>query len=365
MKKYIYQFIFILSTLFILSSCGSHKNSTSGEKDSTNFSLNTYKIEHDTIVQNVRLPGELKAFEEVDIYAKLSSFVKEIPVDRGSKVKKGEVLAMLDAPELQSQLAEAASKLSAKEAAYRASRSTYKRLLDASKTPGAVSPNDLETTLSKMQSDSGEWNSAVSNYKAVKSLENYLTITAPFDGIITERNVHPGAFVGPSGKGSEQPLLKLAQQDKLRLVVAVPEIYSSEIKQNSKINFSVNALQGKIFTANVSRISGGLEQKIRSEMIEMDVANTSQELLPGMYAHVDIKLSNDARSWVIPKSALVSSTEKLFVIKILNGKALRIEVSKGNENADKIEVFGNLSAGDIIVSDASESIKEGQALNVK
>jgi len=365
MEKYIKLSIFILSTIIILSSCGSRKNVQTEGNDSTSFSVKIYKIEQDTIVQNISLPGELKAFEEVDIYAKLSSFVKEIPVDRGSKVRKGEVLAILDAPEWQSQLAEAASKLSAKEAAYRASRSTYKRLLDASKTSGAVSPNDLETTLSKMQSDSGEWNSALSNFKAVKNLESYLTITAPFDGIITERNVHPGAFVGPTGKGSEQPLLKLAQQDKLRLVVAVPEIYSSEIKQNSKINFSVNALQGKIFTANVSRISGGLEQKIRSEMIEMDVVNTSHELLPGMYAHVDLKLSNDARSWVVPKSSLVSSTEKLFVIKIINGKANRVEVSKGNETADRVEVFGALSIGDIIVNDASESLKEGQQLNFK
>src|ERR1039457_5775080 len=91
MKKYINQSIIILSTFFILTSCGSHKNEKAEGKDSTTFSVTIYKIEHDTIVQNVRLPGELKAFEEVDIYAKLSSFVKEIKVDRGSKVKKGEV----------------------------------------------------------------------------------------------------------------------------------------------------------------------------------------------------------------------------------------------------------------------------------
>ena len=100
-------------------------------------------------------------------------------------------------------------------------------------------------------------------------------------------------------------------------------------------------------------------------MIEMDVINTSRDLLPGMYAHVEIKLSNDARSWVVPKTALVSSTENLFVIKISNGKALRVEVSKGNETADLVEIFGNLTIGDMIVQDASESIKEGQQLNVK
>lgn len=365
MKKYIKQAFFSISVVCLISSCDSHKDGKTGEKDSTHLSFKTYRIEQDTIVRNIRLPGELRAFEEVDIYSKLSSFVKEIRVDRGSNVKKGDILAILDAPELLSQLAEAASKLSAKEAAYRASRSTYNRLLEASRTAGAVSPNDLETNLSKMQADSGEWNSSLSNYKAIKNIESYLTIVAPFDGIITERNVHPGAFVGPTGNGSERPLLKLAQQDKLRLTVAVPEIYTGKIKQNGKINFCVNALPGKIFTANVSRISGGLEEKIRSEMIEMDIANSSHELLPGMYANVEIKLINDRTSFVIPKHALVTTTEKLFVIKIVNGKTINVEVRTGNETADKIEIFGNLNSGDIIVNDASESIKEDQQLASK
>jgi RND family efflux transporter MFP subunit len=366
MKRYTHSFILFLASLAILvSACGSHKNEKTTTGDQQVITVKPYQLQKDTIVQRILLPGELKAFQEVDLYAKLNSFVKEIPVDRGTKVYKGEVLAILDAPELQSQLSETAGRLSAKEAAYRASRSTYRRLSEASRTPGAVSPNDLETALSRMESDSSEWNSAMSAYKAIKNMESYLTITAPFDGVITERNVHPGAFVGPSGKGSELPILRLVEQDRLRLVVAVPEIYSAEVKLNTQIDFTVNALEGKNFSSTITRISGGLDQHIRSEMIEMDINNTSNELLPGMYAHVGIRLSNNARSWVVPKTALVPSTEKLFVIKIVNGKASRVEVNKGNETSDMVEVFGNLNRNDRIVADASESIREGQALDTK
>ncbi|EPR71706.1 putative Co/Zn/Cd efflux system membrane fusion protein [Cyclobacterium qasimii M12-11B] len=193
-------------------------------------------------------------------------------------------------------------------------------------------------------------------------MKSYLNISAPFDGIVTTRNVNLGAYVGPAGKGSDMPLLTIQQQDKLRLAVSIPELYTGYLKRGDEISFNVKSLPDT-FTATVERMSGALDLKLRAERVEMDIENTSGAMLPGMVAEVRLPLNAKDSTFVVPKSALVNSTENIFVIRVENQKASRIEVKKGREIDDQIEIFGDLNNNDKMVLVASEEIKEGDFIN--
>ncbi|HEY0273335.1 MAG TPA: efflux RND transporter periplasmic adaptor subunit, partial [Chitinophaga sp.] len=313
-----------------------------------------------TRLENVlQLPGEIKPYQFADLYAKFTSYVKEVNVDMGSQVSTGQVLVTLEAPEMNTQLLEAQSRLHNREAVFQASRSTYDRMLKTSKVPGTVSPNDLELAFSKMSADSAELLSARSSLREVQELLSYLTIRAPFSGIITLRNVHPGAYVGPAGKGSDKPLLRLEEQQRLRLSIAVPETYTSSLQHASLVHFTVRSLPGDTFTAKINRVAGSLDTKLRAEMLEMDINNSNKKLLPGMYAEVHVDLPGNHETFVVPKSAVITNSEEVFVIKVVNNKAVWVPIRKGNESDGKVEIFGNLNDGDVLVTNGSDEIKDG------
>ncbi|MGN6435127.1 MAG: efflux RND transporter periplasmic adaptor subunit [Agriterribacter sp.] len=310
----------------------------------------------------VEIPGELIAFQQVDLYAKVSSFVKKLHVDVGSEVKEGQVLATMEAPEINAQLSGAASRLQALEATYTASKAYYQRLLETSKTPGTISPNDLDIALAKQKSDYAQWEAAKAAEREITDNKNYLTIRAPFSGVITARNISAGAYVGPSGKGSELPLFTLQEQKKLRLAVAVPEMYSPYLESKKEISFTIRSLPGEKFTASIERLAGALDNRIRSQRVEMDVNNNNRKLLPGMIASVSFPLPAKDSSFVVPKTAVVSSTEGIFVIQSVNGKAKWIEVKKGREQGNQVEIFGDIQPGDTLVKNANEEMRNGAAI---
>jgi RND family efflux transporter MFP subunit len=307
---------------------------------------------------NISIPGELLPYQQVDLYAKVNSFVKKLWVDIGSQVHQGQLLVTLEAPEINSQLAEAESHVKQMEAVYYASKATYDRLYNTSKIPGTVSQNDVEQAEAKKNSDLANVEAAKSSYKEMAANLNYLEIRAPFDGVISARNVNTGAYVGPGGKGTD-PLLVLQDQYRMRLVVSVPENYTGGLSDKNKVSFTVQALPNRKFTAQIERLAGALDEKLRSERLEMDVYNTDHQLLPHMYADVNVPLPSHDSTLFVPKTAVVTSTEKVFVIKVVNHHAQWIEVKKGVESGDVMEIYGNLQKGDQVVKKASDEIRDG------
>lgn len=355
--------ILLSSTAMIalMSSCGG------GEKKEATASaaapeIKTFALEKQKMATSLQMPGELIAYQQVDLYAKVSSFVKSLNADIGTEVTKGQLLMTLEAPELTSQLAAAESRLKSQEAVYTASKANYDRLFETSKTPGTISKNDLDQAIAKRNSDQAQLSAARAAYKEVGSIQNYLEIRAPFNGIISARNVNLGAFVGPTGKGSELPLFTLQEQKHLRLAISIPELYTGYLKTGDEISFTVKSKPAQTFTAKVKRMSGALDQRLRSERVEMDVPNLGKLLLPGMIADVSVPLPANASTFIIPKSALVESAEGIYVIKSENNKAVKLAVQKGRENGDKIEIFGDLKEGDVLVSEANEEIHPGMAI---
>jgi membrane fusion protein (multidrug efflux system) len=351
----------------VLSSCGPNKEAQAEQAETVK---QVEAVETPTVAltpvtkgilsSTIAVPGELIPYQEVDLFAKVNSYVKNLLVDIGSEVHQGQLLVTLEAPEINSQLAAAKSRIEQQQAIYYASKATYDRLLSTSKTPGTVSQNDLEQAEAKKNSDQANVEAAKSEYKVVAANLNYLEIRAPFDGVITARNVNQGAYVGP-GRGTD-PLFVLQDQKRLRLVVSIPESSTGGLSKKDEVTFSVRALPNQKFTAKVERLAGALDVKLRSERLEMDVYNKDKKLLPHMFAEVDVPLPSRDSTFILPKTAVVTSTEKVFVIKIVDHKAVWVDVKKGLQSGDKMEVYGNLKAGEQVVSKASDEIRDGSGV---
>ncbi|MDB5139374.1 MAG: efflux transporter periplasmic adaptor subunit [Mucilaginibacter sp.] len=326
---------------------------------------NTGKYEFGTVSEkalssSANLPGQLVPFNEVNLFPKVNGFVKQLFVDRGSIVKKGQLLMTLEAPEMESQLQAANSRYIQSQENAEASKEKYERLKEAAKEPGSVSPLDLDNANSKMKADLAMAQSEHSNVDAVRTMQGYLRIYAPFDGMIVQRNVSPGALVAP-GKETDQPMLIIQDINKMRLTVYIPEDYVDKVDLNQPVTFTFNAMPGQAHTAKISRSANALGS-MRQEAIEIDVANKSGQLKPGMYAEVKIPMVSGAKSLLVPNSAIVRSTEKEYVVTVRNGKANLVNIKEGLTSNDSTEVFGDLKPDDKILLHASDEIKQGDEI---
>lgn len=348
----------------LLMGCGA-SGEKAVEKEGPNpvASVETFVLEKEMLSTSLNLPGELISYQQVDLYARETSFVRKIYVDVGTEVREGQLLASLDAPELTSRLAAAESRWKSQEALYTASKTNYDRLLETSKTPGTISQNDLDQALARMNSDKATLEASKALYREVADARNYLEIRAPFTGVISSRNINPGAYVGPSGKGSELPLFTLQEQRRLRLVVSVPEAFTSFFKPGDVVDFKVKSRSEEIFKASIKRHAGALDTRLRSERVEMDVVNNDKKLLPGMIADVTIPLEGNDSTFVVPKTAVVNSAEGVFVIRVDDKKANWVYVRPGRASNGKAEIFGPLSAGDKLVKRANEEIRNGSEVH--
>jgi membrane fusion protein, multidrug efflux system len=327
------------------------------------------------VEKTTNIPGELKPFQAVDLQAKVSGFVESAQVDRGSRVKAGDVLALLVAPELDARRAEAQARiatiqarLSEAEAKQAASQGTYDRLAEASKTPGVVAGNDVVLARKTVEADQAAVDAlqksilaAQAALRAEDETLKYLRVTAPFDGVITQRNADPGSLVGPQGS-QRTPLFHIEQVDRLRLLAPVPEAYTESIRIGTRLHFTVPAFPGQTFAATVARPAFSIDPATRTMPVEADVDNRAGKLAPGMYAEIAWPLRRGAESLFVPASAIKATTERIFVIRVVDGKASWVDIRRGVTQGDLVEVFGDLHAGDTIVRRATDEIRPGTSL---
>ena len=326
------------------------------------------------------LPAQLTPYEQVDIYPKVTGFVETVTVDRGSRVRRGQVLVKLTAPELVSQRsqAEAAvraaqSQLATAQAKLASDNGTYLHMQEAAKTPGVLAANDVLVAGQTVSADKGLVDAAEQNIAAAKDgqrsisqTESYLTITAPFEGIVTTRNLHPGALIGPaSGPGGTQPILQIVDDKRLRLVVPVPEAQLSDMKLGQLVTFTVPAYPGQTFQAPIERISREVDEKSRTMPVELDVVNRAGILSPGSFTTVSWPLERAYPTLFVPTSAVTNDQQHTFVIRVRSGQAEWVTVQTGQTVAGDIEVFGALNANDQIVKIASDAIHSGDKVQTQ
>jgi membrane fusion protein (multidrug efflux system) len=325
------------------------------------------------VSRTVDLPGELLPFLSVPLHAKVAGYVERVPVDRGSVVKEGDLLAEMSAPEMAAHIAEAESKVEAaeadrlqSEAQLSAAQATYDRMKKAAETPGAIAGNELIQAEKQVDAAKAVVNSrqqatrvAQSAVRSLQDLQAYLKITAPFDGVVTDRMVHPGALVGP---GNDVALLVLQQVSHLRLVVPVPEEDVSGIVNGAAVPFQVAAWPERAFSGKVARLSHSLDSRNRTEAVELDVVNRDGALAPGMFPTVKWPIRRSRPALFVPRTSVVTTTERTFVIRDQNGKAEWVDVKKGAADGDLLEVTGDLKPGDKVVRRATDEIRNGAKL---
>jgi membrane fusion protein (multidrug efflux system) len=299
-----------------------------------------------TLAKTLRLSGELLAYRDVVLHARVQGFVEKIDVDRGSAVKQGQLLVQMTAPDVAAQRNEAEAKLASDLA-------TYDRLKDASATPGVVSKNDVNVAAQTVEGDRAR-------VQLWKDNESYLKVSAPFDGVITERWIHEGSLVTPAAA-----LLRLQETAKLRLVVAVPEIASGSLPENGSLTVTVPAYPGVGFTGKIARNAHALDAKTRSMPVELDVDNADGRLAPGMFPEAQWPMKRAAASLFVPPTAIVSTTERTFVIRVKDGVAEWVDVKPGVSIGALQEVFGKLAEGDVVVLRATDELRAGTALKPK
>jgi len=368
-------------SLLVTAAC--HRNAPGPANDNTaptEPTIEVVKVLEQPLRVTLSLPGELTPYQTVALYSRVTGFVKSIAVDRGSRVRAGQQLATIEAPELVAQRAEAQSKLQSAEAQLAAIRakadasaSTYEKLKAASATPGVVAGNDVVLAQKTAEADRSQIASAAQNieaarqaFRSVSDMEKYLRITAPFSGVVTDRNVHPGALVGPAGgPGTAVPIVRIVESNRLRLVIPVPEAYTAGVTTGTAVTFTVAAYPGQVFTGVVSRISQAVDVATRTMAVELDVNNADGRLAPGTFTQVKWPVHRTAPSLLVPAESVASTTGRTFVIRVRDGRTEWVDVTTGLTSGTLVEVFGDLKPGDEIAVRGTDELKAGASVHAR
>lgn len=350
----------LILPFLLLTACGGNKAehaAVQSKADTPQVKLLTLALV--PVATKLTLTGEINPLDQANIYARTSGYVREVKVDIGTRVKKGQVICLLEAAELNAGQAQSQSNSMGALSKYQSSKNTYQRLVKAAKVPGAVADNELDIARSQMKTDSATYQASRSATQANKVIENYLTVRAPFNGVVTARNVFKGDFVDNTGKTM---LFRIQNNSALRIDVPVPEAYNTTTLKDNEASFTVSADPGQVFKARLARKSDAIDQQTRSETWEFMIDNAKGLLKPGMFAQITLPVSRKQKGFLVPFKAVMTTQERKFVIRVSNGKAQWVDVKTGFTNAEMTEIGGGLKPGDQIASVANEEIKDGSAV---
>ncbi|OQP41848.1 hypothetical protein A4D02_14110 [Niastella koreensis] len=337
-------------------------NSNKTEVKKTADTVKAFVLKADSAQKTISLPGELLPNENADIRAKVQGYIRKLYVDIGSRVKKGQLLALIDAPEINIRVQELNEKVKAAKSRYESSKDYFDRINEASKADGVVAPSELQRAKNQMMADSSEQNAAMFAASSYRQVGSYLAVVAPYDGIVTKRNVNVGSFVG---NANDPPLFEVQDNKLLRLQVPVPEVYTGAVLLNNAGELTTRSQPDKKFKATLVRASGNIDNHSRSEIWEFAVPNITRELKAGSYSDVKLRFLRSKPSLVVPASAVVTTLEKKFVIKVTGNTTQWIDVRPGFNMGDKQEIFGELKPGDTIVLKGNEELKTGTTVITK
>jgi membrane fusion protein, multidrug efflux system len=364
-NKIVMKLISSKSLLLFISAAAIWSCGTDTTASTVTTEVKTYETvtaQSQPISKTLQLNGELIPYQKASIISKVNGYLKKVAVDIGEQVQKGQTLAVIDAPEMNFQIAESNSKTKIAMSKLEATKSNYDRLLTASKTPGAVAPNELDQAKSQMDADLQSYNAAISARNSYSAMGGYLVIKAPFKGIVTTRAVNSGDYVTNSGNTL---LFEVEDVNLLRLQVPVPEAYTASVLEGNQASFKVSSYPGVLFSAKLVRKSGAIASTTRSETWEFEVANHDKKLKAGMFAELQLPLDRSQQGIMLPNSAFVTNQERQFVIRVKDGKAEWVDVKKGFALTDKTEVLGPIEPRDKILKNANEEIKDGSILKTR
>jgi RND family efflux transporter MFP subunit len=312
--------------------------------------------------QAIELPGNTQAFTEAPIYARTSGYLKQWYFDIGAHVKRGQLLAEIETPELDEQLEQAENQLKTAEANLQLAQVTADRWVYLEKT-SVVSKQERDQTVSDLNAKRATADSDRANVARLQKLQAFEHVYAPFDGVITARNTDVGDLIQGDNTAPKE-LFHLAAVGQLRVYISVPEVYASAIKSGETVTLTLDAFPGKNFAGTLVRDSNSIDLTSRTLRVEVDVDNPTGSLLPGAYAFVHWKLPSAARAVTIPTNTLLFRAEGLRVAVVRGGHAKLVPVTIGHDYGSSLEVLSGLTSEDTVILDPSDSIMEGSAVKI-
>jgi RND family efflux transporter MFP subunit len=348
------------------------------------------------LFSDVVLTAEFQPFQQVDLMAKVAGYVRSIKVDIGDRVREGQVLATLEIPEMEDDLARgvaaidqadaeiatASDELRRAEAVHELAHLSYTRIADVLKRePGLVPQQEVDEARSRDLVAEAQVAAAKSSLRTaeqrsrvaradqarVHTLHNYMTIAAPFDGVVTKRYANEGSMIqaGTASQTQAMPIVQLSQNNLLRLILPVPESAVSRVHVGETVDVRVSSM-GRTFPGRVARFAGEIQQSTRTMDTEVDVPNQSLTLIPGMYAEVNLRVDERRDALSVPLDAVDRNGTSTRVYTVTPSGAIRIvPVTLGIENDRLVEVRSGLRDGDLVVVGRRTALKDGQQVQTK
>ena len=309
------------------------------------------------------LPGGTQAITDTPIYARTSGYLKRWTSDIGAHVKKGDLLAEIETPEVDEQLRENRADLDTAQATMRLAELTAKRNEDLLKTR-SIATQERDNASGAYEAARANVASKQANVARLERMQSYEKVYAPFDGIITARNTDIGALIDAGANSAARELFHLSAIDKIRVFVSVPEAYSRAIHTGDKAKVTLDEFPGEGFAGTLVRTANAIDPASRSLLVEIDVDNADGRLLPGSYAFVHLSLEKPMKSVTVPSNVLIFRKDGLRVAVVRDGKATMVPVAIGRDYGDKVEVVSGLQSGDEVVIDPSDSLIDGTNVQI-
>lgn len=307
--------------------------------------------------QNLRLPTSLRGNTEAVIYSRTSGYISAWHKGIGDYVKRGELLATIDAPEQEQQLAQARAEREQIAAQLDLAEKTLVRWEALAQKENAISAQDLDEKRSGVRQSRADLNAADANVKRLNNLENFRHILAPFDGIITRRSIEVGDYIN---QGSKE-LFAITQTNPLRASIWIPQAYADNLQTDTEVKLNLREQQDKLLTSRIERIAGGIDPGTRSRQVDLLLPNPDNDLLPGAYAEVNIPVTSSIETLVVPAASLIirDQTQRVAIVKPDNSISFR-EIKLGRDLGRDVEVLAGISSTDILVVSPPDQLMENE-----
>jgi len=323
------------------------------------------RVDREDLFKEITIPAEFRPYNEVDVHAKVSGYVQRMNVDIGDKVKAGELLAVLEIPELGDELDHAIATRQRAAADYKDAHLAYTRLVEVNREhPNLIAQQDLDTAEARDGTAQGALAAAKSDVEKYQTLVSYTRITAPFPGVVTKRYADPGALIqaGTASQTQAMPLVRLSDNTLLRLDFPVTVDYVRGIRLGAPVSARVDSLGGRAFEGRIARFTDKIDDSTRTMIVEMEVPNPTLELVPGMYANVTLRVDQRPGALAIPIEAVPPGAKTVLVV----NASRQIEerpVKLGLETPAKYEVISGLREGDLVMVANPGQLTPGQKVD--
>ena len=312
--------------------------------------------------QEIVLPGTMQAFADAGVYARVNGYLKRWTADIGTRVKQGQLLAEIDTPELDQQLMQARADLATAQANTRLAQTTADRYRDLIQSD-SVSRQDLDNANGNLEAKQAAEESSRANVKRLEQLQAFRRIEAPFDGVVTARNTEVGALIDSGSNAKE--LFHVAQMDKLRVFINVPQVYSRAATPGLAAELTLKEFPGRSFTGRLARTANAIDVASRTLLTEIDIDNSNGQLLAGSYAEVHLKLPTPATTMKLPVDALIFKGDNLQVARLDAANRVKmVDITPGRDFGDSVEVLAGVSPTDRLVVNPPDSLVDGQTVRV-